>query len=110
MMTFETADLIEATVQRGLGAWGQNKQTIKAVEEMAELSVNLCKVVNGASASIIPDVIDEIADVIIMAHSMRQVFGPSEVDERIRQKCQRTLDIIEQRQAAKAAKIPSSDR
>jgi len=66
---------------------------IKTCEELGELSAILCKRLNGSPATH-EQVVDEIADVLIMAHQMRVVFGPGEVDTRIVFKLERTRSYI----------------
>lgn len=81
---------IENTVVLGIEKWGEKAQTIKAAEECCELAVQLCKMANNSPTSI-ESIVDEIADVMIMTYSMRQVFGKDTVDARIAYK----LDRIE---------------
>lgn len=79
---------IEPLVTAAIDKWGQQVQMVKACEECAELVVQLCKIINRSPSSI-DAVIDEVADVLIVAHSMRQVFGPIAVDARIEYKLDR---------------------
>jgi NTP pyrophosphatase (non-canonical NTP hydrolase) len=61
------------------------KQKMKCIEECGELITALAK---GKG------VIEEIADVIIMANQMRLLFGKDKVDEKIKQKLGRTMELV----------------
>ncbi len=79
-----------------LDFYGRNAQDHKALEEVDELSDALfCWLTFGVNAD---EVIDEIADVLIMVTQMRIAFGVDAVDERIAFKIQR------QRERMKGAK------
>lgn len=64
-------------------------QQHKAIEEMAELTVELCKVMGGKFNQ--DKVREEIADVLVMAYQMRYLYGSEQVDEIIHFKLDRTL-------------------
>lgn len=57
-------------------------QAIKTCEELAELTVQLSKRLNG-SPTTNEAIIDEIADATIMVRQMRNLFGHDVVDMRI---------------------------
>lgn len=91
---------LEAAGESALLAWGDKSQMIKACEEMGELITVLSKRLNG-SPVLDAQVIDEIADVLIMANQMRILFGKDKVDERILQKLNRTLAVIRELKKSK---------
>lgn len=79
--------------REALSHYGGRAQTAKAMEECDELGRALT---SWAQAGRPPagtrghsEVIDEIADVLIMAHQMRELFGAEAVDERIQFKIDR---------------------
>lgn len=78
---------------RAVIQWGEKAQAIKACEEMGELTTQLCKRLNN-SPTTDEAVIDEIADVLIMAFQMRSIFGLEAVDERIDYKLERLLTAL----------------
>jgi len=82
-------DLPEFAIE-ALRHYGDRAQARKCIEESGELGHALTVWIRGRCG---PDfekaVIDEIADVIIMAEQMRQAFGAYEVDERIAFKIER---------------------
>ena len=59
--------------QAALRKWGADLQTMMAVEEMSELTKEICKIKRGKMD---PDAIaDEIADVTIMLEQLREIYG-----------------------------------
>lgn len=62
--------------------FGVNAQFTKCLEEMGELTRALAKRMNGSPIDD-KDVVDEIADVLIMANQLRFHFGAETVDERM---------------------------
>lgn len=76
---------------RALEKWGVSVQLTKAIEELAELIVELAKS-KGANDE---QVIDELADVQIMTWQMAQVFGEKDFDDRVSYKITRLKERIE---------------
>ena len=79
--------------------WGEDAQITQAIEEMSELTKELCKLrryVNNTEkqAKIKEDVIEEIADVINMAEQLAFIFGEDKVKEIRNKKIKRTVDEI----------------
>lgn len=81
--TFFTKDEDE-TMEKAIRVWGNRQQVIKAIEEMAELTVVLTKWLNvevKGQSFVNTDVIlrtkinDEIADVAIMHRQLLKIFG-----------------------------------
>lgn len=62
--------------EKALRTWGTQAQIMMALEEMSELTKELCKHFreshNGA------EIIDEVADVTIMMEQLRLIFGINE--------------------------------
>lgn len=75
-----------------LKTYGRDKQMIKAIEEMAELSKELCKWVLGADNG--KHVQEEIADVIIMMEQMQMLF---DVDGEIKKMIAYKVERLERR-------------
>lgn len=79
---------IKEITPKAVNKWGSRAQMTKACEELAELQVQLCKKLNN-SPTTTEQVVDEIADVIIMSLQMRMLFNPDAVDARIKYKLDR---------------------
>lgn len=80
-------DIVEQECQSILQRWGVGPQIYKTAEECAELIQVLMKNLNNQATA--EQVIDEIADVIIMTQQMRLVFGAAAVDDRVMIKLKR---------------------
>jgi len=76
--------------KEALDAWGENLQITLAQEECAELIHALCKFKRTGQTV---DVIEEIADVLIMMEQMKLIFGEWHVDNAVKRK----LDRLEER-------------
>ena len=63
------------------------------------MTTALCKRLNGSPVSD-AQIIDEVADVLIMTNQMRHVYGADQVDDRIVYKLGRTMDFIRTRKGA----------
>lgn len=59
-----------------LRRWGAELQTLVAIEEMSELTKELCKI--GRGTRDLEALADEIADVIIMLEQLRMIYGINE--------------------------------
>ena len=59
--------------QAALRKWGADLQTMMAVEEMSELTKEICKVKRGKAD--LDALADEIADVTIMLEQLREIYG-----------------------------------
>lgn len=88
--------MLSVAGKAALAEFGQNAQMIKTCEELGELSTQLCKRLNG-SPTTDAAIIDEVADVLIMANQMRTLFGAEAVDTRIEFKLNRTMQFIQKR-------------
>lgn len=67
--------------------YGNKSQIAKAIEEMSELVSELARYQNDIGMNI--KIIEEIADVIIMAEQLKEIFGPDLVDNHIGMKLRR---------------------
>lgn len=59
--------------QAALRKWGVDLQTMMAVEEMSELTKEICKIKRGKMD--LDALADEIADVTIMLEQLREIYG-----------------------------------
>ena len=59
--------------QAALNKWGVDLQTMMAVEEMSELTKEICKIKRGKMD--LDALADEIADVTIMLEQLREMYG-----------------------------------
>ena len=59
--------------QYALRKWGTDLQTMMAVEEMSELTKEICKIKRGKMD--LDALADEIADVTIMLEQLREIYG-----------------------------------
>ena len=59
--------------QAALRKWGVGLQTMMAVEEMSELTKEICKIKRGKMD--LDALADEIADVTIMLEQLREIYG-----------------------------------
>lgn len=80
--------LMERVCRTAIGKWGSRLQLIVAVEEMSELTKEICKFNRGKVD--IPAIAEEIADVTIMLEQLKLIFGcGDEVDKQIDYKIKR---------------------
>lgn len=92
---------LDAFSESALLAFGDQAQTIKCCEELGELLSVLMRRLNGREV-VQTEIIDEVADVLIMASQMRKMVGVEAVDERIRFKMNRTMEFIRNRKEGNA--------
>ena len=59
--------------QAAMRKWGVDLQTMMAVEEMSELTKEICKIKRGKID--LDALADEIADVTIMLEQLREIYG-----------------------------------
>lgn len=82
-------------------AWGVQAQLMMCIEEMSELTKELCKYTRyadfepGRAEKIKQNIIEEIADVLITTDQMAMVFGREEVKKVCKEKIQRALKKLE---------------
>lgn len=77
---------------KALSKWGVEPQCKMAIEEMAELTNALMKYDRGRNT--VEDIIEEIADVIIMMRQMSLIFGEEAVSKQINYKLNRLSDRL----------------
>jgi len=77
----------EYTMSKAVDIWGKTPQVLMAIEECAELTVALTKWLNRGGED--APVIEEVADVLIMATQMAVMFGIDDVQRVFRQKMDR---------------------
>lgn len=61
-----------ATYEVALQRWGEQAQTMMAIEEMSELTKEICKI--GRGKADMEALADEIADVTIMLEQLRLIY------------------------------------
>lgn len=79
--------------KRCIKVWGEDAQIKMCIEEMSELTKELCKNWRKGKANTpeqIKHIQEEIADVQNMADQMQMIFGEAQVDEFRRMKKERT--------------------
>lgn len=84
----------ESCYKNFIKVFGEDTQYVFAIEEMSELTKELCKYFRAKGNSeklekVKKDIIEETADVLICAETLRLMFGGKEVDEMIEYKIKR---------------------
>lgn len=102
-----TIDEIRNICLCAIDHFGVGHQKKKAVEEMGELIVELTREQDERTDAC--HVIEEIADVIVMAEQLRIIYGPALVDEQIERKLDRLLGRIrsDRRTRRAGGKVPA---
>lgn len=77
----------ERICKEAVEAYGSFHQTLKAMEEMGELTTALVKFRDGRA--VYEDVVDEIADATIMMFQLSLIFDKDKVEDRINDKLHR---------------------
>lgn len=86
-------ELMERVCRTAIGKWGSRLQLIVAVEEMSELTKEICKFNRGKAD--ISAIAEEIADVSIMLEQLKIIFGfADKVEEYIDYKIKRLSERI----------------
>lgn len=82
------------------GAWGYQAQARMAIEEMSELTKELCKLERHRGSEkeekVVEHIIEEIADVLNMVEQLSYFFGEEKVNDVRHKKMLRTLKRLEQ--------------
>lgn len=102
-MTNEFKDAYE----KFLKEWGQESQERMAIEEMSELTKELCKKIrllrddfaerdNEKLKKTIEHVKEEIADVLNMAEQLQFFYGIDEIEKIRKEKIKRTLGLLKE--------------
>lgn len=79
--------------EKAIEHYGELHQKVKAMEELAELNVELAREINDEHASR-ESTIDEIADVYIMIQQLSLMYGEGHVLKRVYEKADRLLEKI----------------
>lgn len=79
-----------------LDAWGYDAQALMVIEEMSELTKEICKRNRKRKDYKEEDLIEEIADVLNMVEQLEYYFGEEKVEKVREQKIQRTLVRLKQ--------------
>jgi len=78
-----------------IDTWGLDSQLFMCIEEMSELTKELCKYQRKSNGYISKEVIDnikeEIADVLNTAEQLEYFFGEEEIEEIRQKKIDRTI-------------------
>lgn len=80
---------------RAIKVWGRTSQILQMAEEASELAVAAIKVANRG-ANPLGNLAEECADVSIMLHEMKELFGP-EFEAQVRKVKAEKLDRLERR-------------
>ena len=83
----------KATYKVALRKWGIDAQVMMAVEEMSELTKEICKLFRGKGT--LDDLADEIADVLITIEQLKLIYDLGDaVDDHMAMKIQRLQDRL----------------
>ena len=74
-------------LELALVTWGESAQEVHAVEELSELITALARTHRGRASD--ADVIDELADVLVVANQLALIYGREDVEDRLEYKLQR---------------------
>lgn len=69
--------------------YGDDNQILKCIEEMSELTKELCKCLTGGRQFEEDDICEEIADVEIMIEQMRFIFNSGLINKYLNKKIKR---------------------
>ncbi len=97
---------LDAIYDRFIEVWGEESQIQMCIEEMSELTKELCKLIrfqkrpkseenNKAIEKIKKNIVEETADVLNCAEQVRRIFGEEEVDEIRKDKLEKTIRRLE---------------
>ena len=83
----------KATYKVALRKWGIDSQVMMAVEEMSELTKEICKIFRGKGT--MDDLADEIADVLITLEQLKFIYEIGDmVDDHINAKIYRLQERL----------------
>lgn len=82
----------KACCLRIVNHYGVTNQELKTIEECAELISALLHKARGRAT--VDEVVDEIADVMIMTQQLSFIYGQRKVDNRIKEKLDRQIERI----------------
>ncbi len=90
----------EDAYNKFLKAWGEDAQIMMAIEEMSELTKELCKYLRYKQFKeknvneVIPNVNEEIADVLNCVEQLEIIFDSKKINEIRKEKIERTLKKV----------------
>ncbi len=90
----------EKAYQKFLQVWGEDAQIMMAIEEMSELTKELCKYLryknfNEKSVEeVVPNINEEIADVLNCIEQLEIMFDSEKINEIRKAKIERTLKRV----------------
>ena len=90
----------EKAYQKFLQVWGEDAQIMMAIEEMSELTKELCKYLryknfNEESVEkVVPNINEEIADVLNCIEQLEIMFDSEKINEIRKAKIERTLKRV----------------
>lgn len=87
----------EVICRRAINKFGMQKQLLKAIEEMNELSRALCRYLSEdrPRPATVVNVCEETADVTIMLEQLRTIFDAGQIDAWEKDKLQRLAARVE---------------
>lgn len=91
----------KSAYEKFLKVWGENAQIMMAVEEMSELTKELCKYLRykewekSKVEKVIPNIHEEIADVLNCIEQLELIFEEKEIAKIRDEKIKRTLKKVE---------------
>lgn len=88
----------EGDLNKIIKGFGRSKQHIKLIEEMSELTKELCKLLIGTGNK--KNMEEEIADVQIMLNQLMLMHGitPADIEYVMNEKIVRTLDVLKKKE------------
>lgn len=87
--------------QKFLDAWGEDAQIMMAVEEMSELTKELCKYLRykgwneNSVDAVRPNIHEEVADVLNCVEQLELIFDEKEISRIREEKIERTLKKVD---------------
>lgn len=92
MKSYEFDNSDRHVLMGAIELWGEDAQRNQAIEEMAELVVELARIPRGRTDDF--DMVNEIADVRIVLRQLEMMWGEEEVAERVEKKMERFERLI----------------
>lgn len=91
----EISDEMSGILDLAICCFGEDSQLLMAVEEMSELQKEICKKFRHNKDASNPELVDEVADVLITVHQVARMCGVEAVNKRISYKIGRLKENIE---------------
>jgi len=87
--------------EKFIESWGHESQIVVAIEEMSELTKELCKykrneLLNKDNSETIKNIKEEIADVLNMVEQLENMFGEEEIEKIRKEKFKRALERMKE--------------